>query len=110
MNSKEINSRLNGSNLMNNNMNNNYRIESNSGLKASTLMNNNMNNNYRIESNSGLKASTLRNNKTMNNKYRITIQGHSSPKIPARLTSRTPRMRRSTCLSEIKSGLKESAP
>ena len=40
MNSKEINSRLNGSNLMNNNMNNNYRIESNSGLKASTLRNN----------------------------------------------------------------------
>ena len=108
MNSKEINSRLNGSNLMNNNMNNNYRIESNSGLKASTLMNNNMNNNYRIESNSGLKASTLRNNKTVNNKYRITIQD-----TPVQNTSKTyvetPRMRRSTCLSEIKSGLKESA-
>ena len=108
MNSKEINSRLNGSNLMNNNMNNNYRIESNSGLKASTLMNNNMNNNYRIESNSGLKALTLRNNKTMNNKYRITIQD-----TPVQNTSKTyvetPRMRRSTCLSEIKSGLKESA-
>ena len=86
MNSKEINSRLNGSNLMNNNMNNNYRIESNSGLKASTL----------------------RNNKTMNNKYRITIQD-----TPVQNTSKTyvetPRMRRSTCLSEIKSGLKESA-
>ena len=106
MNSKEINSRLNGSNLMNNNMNNNYRIESNSGLKASTLMNNNMNNNYRIESNSGLKASTLRNNKTMNNKYRITIQD-----TPVQNTSKTyvetSRMRRSTCLSEIKSGLKD---
>ena len=48
MNSKEINSHLNGSNLMNNN--------------------------YRIESNNGLKASTLRNNKSMNNKYRITIK------------------------------------
>ena len=86
MNSKEINSRLNGSNLMNNNMNNNYRIESNSGLKASTL----------------------RNNKTMNNKYRITIQD-----TPVQNTSKTyvetPRMRRSTRLSEIKSGLKESA-
>ena len=126
MNSKEINSRLNGSNLMNNNMNNNYRIESNSGLKASTLRNNKtMNNKYRItiqdtpvqntsktyvetprmrrstrlsEIKSGLKESALSNNKTMNNDYRTTI-----------MDVETPRMRRSTCLSEIKSGLKESA-
>ena len=126
MNSKEINSRLNGSNLMNNNMNNNYRIESNSGLKASTLRNNKtMNNKYRItiqdtpvqntsktyvetprmrrstrlsEIKSGLKESALSNNKTMNNDYRTTI-----------MDVETPRMRRSTRLSEIKSGLKESA-
>ena len=44
----------------------------------------------------------------MNNKYRITIQD-----TPVQNTSKTyvetPRMRRSTCLCEIKSGLKESA-
>ena len=44
----------------------------------------------------------------MDNKYRITIQD-----TPVQNTSKTyvetPRMRRSTCLSEIKSGLKESA-
>ena len=116
MNSKEINSRLNGSNLMNNNMNNNYRIESNSGLKASTLRNNKtMNNDYRTtimdvetprmrrstclsEIKSGLKESALSNNKTMNNDYRTTI-----------MDVETPRMRRSSCPLNIKSGLMESA-
>ena len=53
---------------------------------------------------SGLKTTTLRNNKSMNNKYRITIQD-----TPVQNTSKThvetPRMRRLTCLSEIKSAL-----
>ena len=89
-------------------MNNNYWIESNSGLKASTLMNNNMNNNYRIESNSGLKESALRNNK-MNNKYRISSIKDTPVQNTSKTHVETPRMRRSTCLSEIKSGLKESA-
>ena len=44
----------------------------------------------------------------MNNKYRITIQD-----TPVQNTTKTyvenPRMRSSTCLSEIKSGLMESA-
>ena len=44
----------------------------------------------------------------MNNKYRITIKD-----TPDQTTSKThvetPRMRRSTCVSEMKSGLKESA-
>ena len=89
-------------------MNNNYRIESNSGLKASTLMNNNMNNNYRIESNSGLKESPLRNNK-MNNKYRISSIKDTTVQNTSKTHVETPCIRRSTCLSEIKSGLKESA-
>ena len=54
-----------------------------------------MNNNYNIKETHNV-------NKTMNNKYRITIKDTPVQHVE------TPHMRRSTRLSEIKSGLKES--
>ena len=83
-------------------MNNNYNIKETHNVSEASSFED-----RKIKS--GLQTSPLRNNKTMNNKYRISSIKDTPVQNTSKTHVETPRMRRSTCLSEIKSGLKESA-
>ena len=82
-------------------MNNNYKIKETHNVSEASSFEDRKNK-------SGLKTSTLRNNKTINNKYRISSIKDTPVQNTSKTHDETPRMRRSTCLSEIKSGLKTS--
>ena len=75
-------------------MNNNYKIKETLNVsEASSLEDRTIK--------SGLKTSPLSNNKSMNNEYRITIKDTPVQNNTSKTYVETPRMRSSTCLSEL---------